>query len=77
MFIDEPGPNDAARQEPASVITKDGLTLLVMGFTGKKALAFKLAYIDAFHAMAAFVVFLLVGVSSHVGHPVPRTQDSG
>lgn len=33
-------------------ITRDGFTLLAMGFTGKKALAFKLAYIDAFNNMA-------------------------
>ena len=36
-------------------ITRDGFTLLAMGFTGKKALAFKLAYIDAFNAMAAYI----------------------
>jgi Rha family phage regulatory protein len=32
-------------------ITRDGFTLLAMGFTGKKALEFKLAYIDQFNAM--------------------------
>jgi Rha family phage regulatory protein len=36
-------------------ITRDGFTLLAMGFTGKKALEFKLAYIDAFNAMAAYI----------------------
>ncbi|MDY8108048.1 Rha family transcriptional regulator [Fulvimarina sp. 2208YS6-2-32] len=30
---------------------RDGFTLLVMGFTGKKALDFKLRYIAAFNAM--------------------------
>lgn len=29
----------------------DGFILLVMGYTGKKALGMKLAYIDAFNAM--------------------------
>lgn len=33
-------------------MTKDGFMLLVMGFTGKKALAVKLAFIRAFNAMA-------------------------
>lgn len=33
-------------------MTKDGFMLLVMGFTGKKALAVKLAFIKAFNAMA-------------------------
>lgn len=36
-------------------ITRDGFTLLAMGFTGKKALTFKLAYIDAFNAMAVYI----------------------
>jgi Rha family phage regulatory protein len=43
------------KREPYFRITRDGFTLLAMGFTGKKALAFKLAYIDAFNAMAAYV----------------------
>lgn len=38
---------------PAYSLTRDGFTLLAMGFTGKKALAFKLAYIDAFNRMEA------------------------
>lgn len=32
-------------------ITRDGFVMLVMGFTGKKATEFKLAYIEAFNAM--------------------------
>lgn len=34
-------------------LSKDGFTLLAMGFTGKKALQFKLAYIEAFNRMEA------------------------
>ena len=41
------------QQYPAYRLTRDGFTLLAMGFTGKKALAFKLAYIDAFNRMEA------------------------
>ncbi len=37
----------------ASEMTKDGFMLLVMGFTGKKAMAIKVAYIEAFNTMAA------------------------
>ncbi len=33
------------------VMNKDGFTLLAMGFTGKKALEFKLKYIEAFNQM--------------------------
>ena len=32
-------------------MTKDGFTLLAMGFAGKEALEFKLAYIDQFNEM--------------------------
>lgn len=39
------------QQAPAFEITKDGFTLLVMGFTGKKALDFKIAYINRFNEM--------------------------
>lgn len=34
-------------------MTRDGFTLLAMGFTGSKALEFKLRYIEAFNAMEA------------------------
>lgn len=43
--------NGATRKSPAYEITRDGFTLLAMGFTGKRALQFKLAYIDAFNKM--------------------------
>lgn len=36
---------------PMYLITKDGFALLAMGFTGKKALQFKLKFIDAFNHM--------------------------
>lgn len=35
------------------IIYRDGFMLLVMGYTGKKALALKLAYIEAFNRMEA------------------------
>lgn len=41
------------RIQSAYNLTRDGFTILVMGFTGKKAMQFKLAYIDAFNAMEA------------------------
>jgi Rha family phage regulatory protein len=43
----------ATRKDPLYHITRDGFTLLAMGFTGKRALQFKLAYIDAFNSMEA------------------------
>jgi Rha family phage regulatory protein len=44
-------PETAEQQHRMFTITRDGFTLLAMGFTGKKALEFKLAYIDQFNAM--------------------------
>ena len=43
--------NGAIRQDTLFIIYRDGFMLLVMGYTGKKALAIKLAYIEAFNAM--------------------------
>jgi len=40
-------------------MTKDGFLLLTMGFTGKKAMAFKVAYINRFNEMEAFIRNLL------------------
>lgn len=42
-----------ARKFPTFNMTRDGFTLLAMGFTGAKALQFKLAYIAAFNEMEA------------------------
>lgn len=39
------------RKDPAYRMTRDGFALLAMGFTGKEALQWKLAYIDAFNKM--------------------------
>lgn len=36
---------------PEYLITRDGFTLLVMGFTGDKAMQWKIKYIEAFNAM--------------------------
>lgn len=43
--------NDRNRQYPMYYINRDGFTLLAMGFTGKKAMDFKVKYIEAFNAM--------------------------
>jgi Rha family phage regulatory protein len=44
-------PETGDQQHKMYRLTKDGFALLAMGFTGKKALAFKLAYLDAFNQM--------------------------
>ena len=45
--------NGATRQERAFLLTRDALSLLVMGMTGKAAVMWKLRYIEAFNAMEA------------------------
>ena len=41
------------RQDPAYRITRDGFVFLAMGFTGKEAAAWKVAYLTAFNNMEA------------------------
>ena len=43
------------KPRPAYVLTRDGFTLLAMGFTGARAMQFKVAYINAFNRMAAMI----------------------
>lgn len=38
------------------LLTRDGFTLLVMGFNGNRALEFKLKYIDAFNKMEQYIM---------------------
>lgn len=54
--IRRPSPNgNGFIESPAFKMTRDGFTLLAMSFTGKRAFAFKLAYLDAFNAMAKYI----------------------
>lgn len=46
-----PQPNGGVRHSRVVVMNRDGFTLLAMGFTGEKALKFKLEYINAFNQM--------------------------
>jgi Rha family phage regulatory protein len=43
------------KKYPEFLMTKDGFTFLVMGFTGKKAAKFKEDYINAFNKMESFI----------------------
>jgi len=44
-------PTGGVRQDPIYLLTRDGFTILAMGFTGPKAMRFKEAYINAFNKM--------------------------
>lgn len=54
------------KSNPAYEITFDGFTLLAMGFTGKKAMEFKVKYIKAFRAMEAKLKPLSAPISKAV-----------
>ena len=53
MQIDRKISNGATRKDKAYSITRDGFTLLVMGFTGAAAMQFKIAYLEEFNRMEA------------------------
>ncbi|MFJ7951575.1 Rha family transcriptional regulator [Lysinibacillus sp. NPDC096418] len=51
MFYDGETPDSYNRMRKTYYMNRDGFTLLAMGFNGKKALDFKLKYIEAFNQM--------------------------
>lgn len=51
MFSEGSEPDSYGRDRRIYFMNRDGFTLLAMGFTGKKALEFKLKYIEAFNKM--------------------------
>ena len=53
MFQESTYLNERNQSQPMFVMNRDGFTLLAMSFNGKKALDFKIAYIDAFNNMEA------------------------
>ncbi|MDR1198429.1 MAG: Rha family transcriptional regulator [Prevotellaceae bacterium] len=55
MFYETTYYNEQNKQQPIFIMNRDGFTLLVMGFTGKDALRFKLDFIEAFNRMEAII----------------------
>ena len=53
MFQESTYLNERNQSQPMFVMNRDGFTLLAMSFNGKKALEFKIAYINAFNNMEA------------------------
>ena len=51
MYFDDFRPDSYGRMQNAIGMTQKGFTLLVMGYTGKKAMEFKLKYIERFEEM--------------------------
>lgn len=51
MFFETTEPDSYGRERKVYLMNRDGFTLLAMGFTGKRAMEFKLKYIEAFNEM--------------------------
>lgn len=67
-YIDETG-----RKLKSYEITRDGFTLLAMGFTGKKAMEFKIKYINAFNEMEKALMDKHARFAELPFDPVPYT----
>jgi Rha family phage regulatory protein len=66
-FRDATYVDDKGELRPSFDLTRDGFTLLVQGWTGPKALEFKIRYIEAFNAMEEFL-------RSHSGNGLTQTE---
>lgn len=51
MFYETTYLNSQNKKQPMFIMNRDGFSLLVMGFTGEKALQFKIEFINAFNKM--------------------------
>lgn len=51
MFFNSTAPDSYGRPQRVYLMNRDGFSLLCMGFTGEKALKWKLKYIEAFNKM--------------------------
>ena len=51
MFDETTYVNEQGKEQPMFFMNRDGFTLLAMGFSGEKALEFKVKYINAFNKM--------------------------
>lgn len=51
LFVSMTYVDEQMKERPMYAMNRDGFSLLAMGFTGKKAIQFKMDYINAFNAM--------------------------
>jgi len=58
-FVESSYKNMQNKKQPEYLMTKDGFVFLAMGYRGKKAAAFKEAYINRFNEMEFFIKSLL------------------
>lgn len=77
MFDEDGYLNSRNQKQPMYYMNRDGFTLLAMGFTGSKAMEFKLKYIDAFNCMEEQIkqAYLMQKQDSYmIDDPIQRAQ---
>ena len=69
MFIKTEIPDKYNRQQRAYLMNRDGFSLLAMGFTGSRALEWKVKYINAFNSMEKSLKSSSLALPQDVGAP--------
>lgn len=72
MFYESSYKNERGRDYSEYLMNRDGFSLLVMGFTGQKALEWKLKYIEAFNRMEKMLVEK--APSYQIADPIERAK---
>lgn len=72
LFFESEYKNENNRAFKEYLLTRDGFSLLVMGFTGQKALEWKLKYIEAFNRMEKMLVNQ--APSYQIADPIERAK---
>lgn len=76
--IERPNPSGGAPiRSKAYTMTRDGFSLLVMGFTGKRALGWKIRFLEAFNEMERQIAHSApqAAISSQTGHTTPEVLE--
>lgn len=68
-YVDSKG-----ERRPAYLLTRDGFSLLVMGFTGAEAVKWKLRYIEAFNALEAAALKYQADLAREAGYMQGRDE---
>lgn len=64
-FVESSYRDSQGKRNREYLLTKDGFTLLTMGYKGQKAMKFKIAYINRFNAMEEFIQSLATAKLEH------------
>ena len=76
MFIESTYKAGTGKKYKCYEITRDGFSLLVMGFTGKKALEWKMKYIEAFNSMEKQLTYVNSDIEKIVGKVIDEKLET-